>query len=246
MKMYEVLAERNEKIDEFLGFGVLGAALWRLFIFLQLAEPVKKAYYTLQPAYQSLKNQDPDMTAEKFESIASHALAECSIELTALIIGNKLIGGVIGKLTKLPITGPVIGYFQTLLTAIGQTEFMKWINSEEVAKAVGDWLTGLIFTEKFPIIGNSGPLYEKYVGGALLKSLQELKPEVEKLKQKAFNIEPDAKKLSGPRADIDSTSTAPTTPAAQVARQTPAFDYGGLKVTPGLPGAPERFNVSLK
>lgn len=246
MKVYEIISERNEKLNEFLGFGVLGKIAWQLFVAYELTAPVTKAWTALQSNFELLKNNDPSMPREKFDQQAAHILAQCSIELGGLILGNRFIGKIVSKLGSIPGIGSVASYFSGILKALGQYEFMKWVNSEKVAQVISDWLTGLIFTDKFPVIGQSGPLYEKYVGNGLLKALEEIKPGVETLRKKVFKDEPDQQIPSPSQQDINATSTPPSSTSTNVAPSAVRSYSPSLNVSTGIPGAPDRPNVSFK
>lgn len=249
MKVREIISERNEKLDEFLGFGALGGIIWKLFLYYQLTQPITKAWTNMQDIYSKYKSGEPGYTKEKVDQMTGHELAQCSVELTALLLGNKIIGGLLGKIATSRFGGPVVKFFTDMVAVLGKTKFMEWVNSEQVVGVISNWLLGHIFTEKFPIIGQSGPLYDKYVGEGLLHALQELKPQVDKLKQKVFDIEPeqDPSQTPAAKADIDATSTSPSAITAPQ-QQRPAYDYGTkLRITPGgVYGAPDRPNVSLK
>lgn len=238
MKISEIISEKDESLNEKLGLGWLGSAVWGIFKAFNIGTPIVTAWKNMKAANDAYNQKQPGYTAEKVNQIQAHELAKCSAEVAAMIIGNKLIDKMAFGILKFKDYSPVAAYLSEVLSTIGQAKFMMWMNSEEVITIISNWLTGVAFSEKFPLLNKSGPLYEKYVGGGILGALRAANPYVEKAKEKTLD------KIMPPTTTPPSGQGASTTPATDTTHDIGSYTY--LQSQPSTSGDPNKFNIGWK
>lgn len=235
MKVYEIVQEEIQ-LNEGSGLWKL---IWTVLVAYNLSKPIETATTNIRAAADAAKKGE--INQAQFDKTIHHELAQCSANMAALLVGNKVIGSVLNKLVT--VTGG--NWFVKLIVGAaslyGQVKFMEWVTSEPVVKAISDWLTGQAFTE---YLGNSGPLYDKYVGTGLQKAIQAAQTGVEKGIEKVSGKGPTD---PGAKDDQAATST-PQEPETKVTTTPePGTGFGYLQSqTTYDPKDPSKSKVNVK
>lgn len=225
-------------INETLGLGRLGAFIWTAFKAYNMAQPVITAWKNMKAANNALKRQEPGYTTEKVNAIVAHELAQCSATVATMFLGNKLLEKLVFGSFSFAGFSPAAAFFKETASVLGQAKFMEWVNSKEVTQIISDWLAGTLFSDQFPILDKSGPIYEKYVGDGLLASLRSARTAVDTVKDKV--IKPST--TSSPEPGQGASTTPATAPSAGQERSMGSY----MKSVPAASGDPNKFNITWK
>lgn len=245
MKLREIIRTENKELNEFASIPLVGAVMFFVTGYY-LYDAVSSSYVKITDAQS--KFEQKRMTLAQRDKIIEHELAQCSLEIASILIGNKLIGslGALGgAIANAFGKGWFIQELGAFATAYGQKKFMEWASTDQVRKVISDFLTGQIFTH-LKIIGNAGPMYEKYVGSKLKAALEDAEK----------SIVDSAKKTTGLNSNEPAkTATSTARPAANIPpplgppSETPSNAYtkfGQTEYDPTDPDNPYRVNVQYR
>lgn len=171
MKINEIILKETQLTEG----NELWSLLWKLLVAYNLAKPIETATTNIRTAADAAKQGK--INKEKFDRTIQHELAQCSAGIAALLVGNKVIFSLFRGITNLFGGNWFVKLIVGAAAYYGSTKFMEWVTSEPVVKVISDWLTGQAFTE---YLGNSGPLYDQYIGAGLQKAIQATQSGVEK------------------------------------------------------------------
>lgn len=210
-----------------------------LFALYNIARPVTQAYSNIK-SVESQYQQKQVSLSQRDQKI-DHELSQCAAQIAATLVGSSLLKNV-GQVFLRFFPGWFLKELGDLGVAIGQGAYMNWINSDQGRDLIGRWLTGQAF-QQFGVIKDSGPLFDKYIGSGLKKSLEDANTWAKTAGSELVN---KAKTAAGiptqdPQAskEIGQTSTPKQAQPVQV-RSTPTAD---IEYNPETPDDPYRVNI---
>lgn len=177
MKVYEIIeSKKSNVVNESL---LLFKSIWTVLVAMGLWKPISTAWTNMNRA-ATARNQGT-MSDEQLNQVTRQELSAASVSIASILIGNMLIKKLSGlmKVTELfgknAFAKAMTNIWNTILipaSPAAQYEFMKYVNSEEGAGIIADWIIGNLFIDEIKIAG--GDTYEKYVGNGLQTGLEKI------------------------------------------------------------------------
>lgn len=237
--------EKNMKLRELYQEGAVTRTLFTnriidLFALYYIAKPVITARKNIMAAQERYDRREPNFSLDQKNKVIEHELAQCAAQIAATLVGSSLLMNLGSTFINVFGMHWIIKEFADLALAVGQVKFMSWINSDQGRAIVGKWLTGQAF-RSFGIIGDSGPMFDQYIGSGLKRELEDAEKTIKSTGSKAVKkIFGDPKQDPNAAKDIGNTSTPKTKQPVQVTKPEPGVE---VEYDPSYPDNPYRVDV---